>query len=198
MSASRGPDANTASDILDVAEGLVQRRGFNGFSYADIASALGVTNAALHYHFPTKAELGVRLIARYADRFNAALARIESASTPEPDKLIAYCDLYRQTLRDDRLCLCGMLAAEYDTLTAAMRVAIGEFFDRQREWLAALLEQGRDAGTLQFDEPVDKAAQTIVAALEGAMLVARPYRGASVLDDVIDRVIADFTRVGAP
>ena len=52
----RKPAPDTAQRILDIAERLVQTRGFNGFSYADIAGALAVTKASLHYHFPTKAE----------------------------------------------------------------------------------------------------------------------------------------------
>jgi TetR/AcrR family transcriptional repressor of nem operon len=47
---------------LDIAEQLVQTRGFNGFSYADIAAEIGISKASLHYHFPTKAMLGERLI----------------------------------------------------------------------------------------------------------------------------------------
>jgi TetR/AcrR family transcriptional repressor of nem operon len=33
----------------------VQIRGFNGFSYADVAGELSLTTASLHYHFPGKA-----------------------------------------------------------------------------------------------------------------------------------------------
>jgi hypothetical protein len=54
--------AATTTRILDVAERLVQTRGHNGFSYADVASELGITRAALHYHYPGKAELGEALI----------------------------------------------------------------------------------------------------------------------------------------
>jgi len=50
-------DTDTATRMLDSAEELVQRRGFNGFSYADVAGDLGVTKASLHYHFRSKAEL---------------------------------------------------------------------------------------------------------------------------------------------
>ena len=60
---SPAPDA-TRSRILDVAEQLVQTRGFNGFSYADISAELGITKASLHYHFATKAEHGRTLVAR--------------------------------------------------------------------------------------------------------------------------------------
>src|ERR1700731_4424327 len=96
-------EPGTAGRILDVAERLVQSRGFNGFSYADVASQLGITKAALHYHFPGKAELGERLIARYTDRFGDALATIDAQDRSAPDKLLAYCDLYRSTLRGQRM-----------------------------------------------------------------------------------------------
>src|SRR4030095_11910383 len=60
---------NTQRTILNLAESLLQDKGFNGFSYAHIASGLGVKNAAIHYHFPTKEELGCAVIKRYRDRF---------------------------------------------------------------------------------------------------------------------------------
>ena len=139
-----------------------------------------------------KAEMGQSLITRYTHRFGDALAAIDADDTSAPDKLRAYCDLYRGTLRGQRMCLCGMLAAEYNTLGQPMRQAIANFFDQNQNWLAALLEAGRKAGTLGFAGPVERAAQTIVAALEGAMLVARPYDNPAVLDAVIDRLLADF------
>jgi len=41
--AKEQPEADTASDILDIAERLAQTRGFNGFSYADVSSELGIS-----------------------------------------------------------------------------------------------------------------------------------------------------------
>src|SRR5436190_21828784 len=122
-------DADTATRILDVAERLVQVRGFNGFSYADIASELGISKASLHYHFAGKAELGEALIERYATRFADALDAIDASAGDAPGKLDAYADIYADVLRDHRMCLCGMLAAEYDTLPEPMRAAIIRFFD---------------------------------------------------------------------
>ena len=76
-------ETGTADRILDIAERLVQVRGFNGFSYADVAAELGMTKASLHYHFPGKAELGRALIVRYTERFAAALD-IDGASPTRP------------------------------------------------------------------------------------------------------------------
>jgi TetR/AcrR family transcriptional repressor of nem operon len=165
--------SETATRILEVAERLAQTRGFNGFSYADIAAELSMTKASLHYHFATKAELGCALIAGYSKRFDAALAQIEAAS-PQ-DILLRYVQLYENVLVRDRMCLCGMLAAEYATLPEAMRAELRSFFDKNESWLARNLERSRKAGAVRFDGPPLEIARMLTAALEGAMLLARSY-----------------------
>ena len=176
MTASRGrDDAGTAARILDVAERLVQVRGFNGFSYADIAAELHITKAALHYHFAGKADLGAALITRYASRFAGALAEVGAGPGEAGDKLAGYADLYLQVLRARKMCLCGMLAAEYQTLPPPMQEAVIGFFDRNETWLEGVLEQGRQDGSLQFAGSARDTARMIVGGLEGGMLVARPY-----------------------
>jgi TetR/AcrR family transcriptional repressor of nem operon len=161
--------------MLDCAEQLVQTRGFNGFSYADIARELGVTKASLHYHFPTKAALGVRLLERYGDAFAAALAAIDASGASAPAKLRGYVAIYSGVLRNDRMCLCGMLAADFATLPEPMQSAVTRFFAANEMWLADVLAQGREAGELHFaGEPLEMA-RLLVGALEGAMLVARSF-----------------------
>ena len=166
---------DTATQILDVAERLVQERGFNGFSYADVAKELGITKAALHYHFPGKAELGEALIERYARRFGKALVALDERDIDAPDKLRAYTQLYAEVFSDERMCLCGMLAADYATLPEPMRERVVGFFDDNEAWLAHVLDEGRRGGTLHFQGSARSVARTIVGGLEGAMLVARPY-----------------------
>ena len=183
---------DTATAILDVAERLVQQRGFNGFSYADVARELGITKAALHYHFPGKAELGERLVQRYGERFAGALRAIDDTPASPAEGLASYCEVYRRVLLDGRMCLCGMLAADYDTLATPMRSAVVRFFEDNEAWVAGLLERGRSDGSLVVGEPVADAARAVIAALEGAMLVARPFESAAVFDAVVGRLLADF------
>jgi TetR/AcrR family transcriptional repressor of nem operon len=166
---------DTAIQILDVAERLVQVRGFNGFSYADVAAELKITKAALHYHFAGKAELGDALVARYAARFADALAQVEERADDAPARLDAYADLYLDVLRDQRMCLCGMMAAEYETLPTSMQDAVVRFFDDNERWLTRVLEQGREDGIFTFTGPPGDTARMIVSGLEGAMLVARLF-----------------------
>ncbi len=194
MAVARAPkDTGTPERILDIAERLVQVRGFNSFSYADIASELGVTKASLHYHFSGKAELGRALIARYAERFTEALDRIDRERPDAPAKLESYVGLYADVLEGKRMCLCGILAAEYRTLPKPMRDAVIDFFDENERWLSSVLTRGRDEHTLAFTGSPEDVAQSILGTLEGAMLVARPYDDLARFNSTAGRLLDTLT-----
>jgi TetR/AcrR family transcriptional repressor of nem operon len=186
-------EAGTPERILDIAERLVQLRGFNDFSYADVARELGITTASLHYHFPGKAELGQALIARYTERFLAALGQIDDDLGDAQTKLEAYSGLYADVLRDHRMCMCGILAAEYQTLPEPMRDAVIRFFDENQKWLIDVLHQGQNDHTLKITGSTVEIAQSIISTLEGAMLVARPYDDLAIFDSTARRLLASLT-----
>ena len=112
-------------------------RGFNGFSYADVAAELGVTKASLALPLPGKAELGEALSRGTRPRFLEALRRIDADGPRRPPSSQRYAALYAGVLRAKRMCLCGMLAAEYATLPRPMRDAMLHFFDANQAWLHA-------------------------------------------------------------
>lgn len=196
--AARGRTKDTATRILDSAERLVQARGYNGFSYADVAGELGITKAGMHYHFASKTELGQALIDRYSERFSEALEQIESSVKDAPARLDAYAALYAEVLRGRRMCLCGMLAAEYATLPKPIRERLRAFFDHNEAWLQRLLEQGSTDGSLRLNGPPLQIAQLIVSALEGAMLVARPYGELDRFESAVRGLKASLTTDAAP
>jgi TetR/AcrR family transcriptional repressor of nem operon len=191
-------EGGTAARILDIAERLVQSRGFNGFSYANVAAELGITKASLHYHFPGKAELGEALVNRYAKRFAEALRSIDEDCADVQAKLVAYAELYAGVIRDQRMCLCGMLAADYATLPPTMRDAVVRFFDDNEAWLEHVLAQGRAAGALRYEGEARDEAQLIISALEGAMLVARPYGDSNRFQTTARRLLSTLSPDGQP
>jgi TetR/AcrR family transcriptional repressor of nem operon len=170
MAVARVP--GTADRILDIAERLVQRRGYNAFSYADVATAVGIRKASLHYHFATKADLGLALLERYRRSFLQALGAIEARSQDARERLARYVDLYGSVLRKKRMCLCGMMATDAATLPKPMRESVAGFFSENVVWLARVLEEGRSRQELRFTGPPESMAAFFVSSLEGAMLVA--------------------------
>ena len=185
-------ERRSAERILDVAARLVQMRGFNSVSYADIATELGITRASIHYHFARKADLGQAMISRYAGRFSDALTRIDHDLPDACAKLEAYAGLYADVLRGKRLCMCGILATEYQTLPKPMRCELIRFFDDNQRWLAQVLTQGQADETLTLAGSPDEIAQSILSALEGAMLVARPYGDVARFDSAARQLLASL------
>ena len=119
-----------------------------------------------------------------------------------PAKLAGYTTLYLDVLRNERMCLCGMLAAEFQTLPAPMRKAVVDFFDHNERWLAGVLEEGRDEGTMRFQGPPAERARMIVGALEGAMLVARTYgevaRFETAASQLVDELVIRTAETASP
>jgi TetR/AcrR family transcriptional regulator, transcriptional repressor for nem operon len=190
--------ARTAEEIIDVAEVLIETRGYSAFSYRDIAEALGIRKASIHYHFPSKTDLGVATIERYRARFDAALQSLEC----DPDKSAmvlfeCYTGPYRAFAdTSDRICLCGALAGELPALPSEMQACVRRFFDAHQSWLARILRRGRDSGEFEFQAPVAKMARAVFSALQGALLVKRTTGNATQLNDVIAIVKAQLT--GSP
>jgi TetR/AcrR family transcriptional repressor of nem operon len=183
------PRKDTARRILDVALRLVQVHGFNAFSYADIAAELHITKASLHHHFPTKAALGKALITRYKSAFAQALEGIDRRGGDARAKLKSYADIYVNVLRQERMCLCGMLAADFETLPKAMRHGVTDFFSANEAWLTKVLEDGRRAGALRFEGSASSMAEFLVSSLEGAMLVARTYDDVPRFESVVGKLL---------
>src|SRR6185503_20177866 len=117
----RGRD--TSEEILNAAEDLLQRRGYNAFSYHHIAVQLGVRNAAIHYHFPAKEDLGVALVRRYQERFRAWVkTHGDVADADAWKRLQAYFQTYVDFLQADcKCCPGGVLGTEFNAIPEAMR-----------------------------------------------------------------------------
>jgi AcrR family transcriptional regulator len=178
---------NTKRAILDLAESLLQDKGFNGFSYAHIATELGVKNAAIHYHFPTKEALVCAVVQRYRDRFQLWVnnARVKDLSPQE--KLNWFFDIYANLRADHgKVCLAGSLETEFNSIPAALCQQTEALTGELLAWLGTTLEEGRDAGAFQFNgNPADKAA-LILSSLQGALQMARAL-GAQKFHAVVEQ-----------
>jgi TetR/AcrR family transcriptional repressor of nem operon len=180
--------SNTAEEILDVAERMARTGGYNGFSFREIAKAVGIKAASVHYHFPTKDDLGAAVARRYTERFLATLGDADDPAALPGTLLRRYVDIYRKALRDqDLMCLCGVLGAEIGHLPALVAVEAKRFFERNIEWLTKVFDRA-SAGTWPGCDS-RAAALRAIAALEGAMILARTMADASVFEDVAASVV---------
>ena len=190
MSDSSKSATSKSEEILSVAQDLVQTKGYNGFSYRDIATAIGIKSASIHYHFPTKGDLGRDLTVRYSDAFAQALQTLSESTDSASERIEGYAALFRATLvEQDRLCMCGMLAGEVETVPEDVKVEVARFFKEQTVWLADVLQSGIDSGEILPDTDANAWAITILSSFEGGMLVARGSGDCNHFDIVKDNLL---------
>jgi TetR/AcrR family transcriptional repressor of nem operon len=170
-------DRDTRRELLDLAETLVRTRGYNGFSYRDLAEQIGIKTASIHYHFPTKGDLGEALIENEREVFARNLAQLDAAEKDPRRRLERFIQLFQASTIgcDNRMCLGAMLAVEQETLPDAVGEAVRRLFAANEDWLAKLLEEGRKTRQFRFKGSADVAARFLFSSLEGALLTARAF-----------------------
>lgn len=166
--------ADTRTQLLDNAQALVQSRGYNGFSYRDLAEIVGVKTSTIHYYFPTKADLAIALLKRYRDLMQELLSGVEKGSHTPEQKLLLLCDRMAQTLCDNgKLCLCGVFAAESSTLPENVVEELQIAIESLEQWITGILREGQSAGQFTFTDSTEKIAKVFFAALQGNLMCAR-------------------------
>ena len=164
----------TRTAVLEVAQEYLQTRGYNAFSFRDLADRVRIKTASVHYHFPTKGELCRALIARQREQVAAALQEIDAAGLDAPDRLERYVGVFAATLAaGNRMCVSGMLASDFATLDSEIVGDLRLSLDQHEIWLEQVLADGLAAGLLNFEGSAQDEARALFAALEGAILIAR-------------------------
>ncbi len=188
-------NTNTKRAIMDLAETFIQEKGFNGFSYAHIAKALDVKNAAVHYHFPTKEELACAVIQRYRDRFQLWInnSRIKALSPQE--KLDWFFSIYTNTRADNgKVCLAGSLETEFNSLPAALQEQTEALTRELLTWLQGTLQEGKEAGVFHFGGDSASKAALILSSLQGGLQMARAL-GTDKFHAVVEQHKQDLLRL---
>ena len=179
---------NTRELILDAAEALLQDRGFSAFSYHHVAQQLGVKNAAIHYHFPSKTDLGTALIRRYRERFRDYTRTLERENADPVSKLECYFAIPASYLQNGRkICPLGILEAEFNAIPEPMQLESRLLDKEMRDWLAGVIEEGRGLGVFSFDGSAVGKVLVVVAALQGVLQIARAA-GPQVFAATIEQV----------
>lgn len=183
---------NSKRTILNLAESLLQDKGFNGFSYAHIATELGVKNAAIHYHFPSKEALGCAVVKRYRDRFQLWVNNSRVKDLSYEKKLDWFFSIYTDMRADQgKVCLVGSLEAEFNSVPEALQEEVKALHKEMLKWLESTLSEGRDAHVFNFNgEPANKAA-LILSSLQGALQMARAL-GTKKFRDVVEQLKLDL------
>ena len=177
---------DTKEKIVELGRDLIQSVGYPSLSYQQISSKLGIKNAAVHYHFPNKEDLGLDIINTEETNFEKFTVGISEMDHWE--KLDAFLKNYGKYLENgNKMCLIGSNASSFAELPESLQQASARYLIAFKAWLTELLETGRNEGVFFFKgEPKNKAA-LMASALAGALQHAR-LTGNQHYNDVVTQI----------
>ena len=162
--------------IMDVAQIFAMTRGVNSFSYKDIANEVGIKTPSIHYHFPKKEDLAAALMDRYLDRFHRVLNEFDQTISDPKEKLRAYVNSCVDCTDNAlQVCLCGMMASDFLTLSEKAQKCVQEFIDFNEKWIEKVLKDGKKSGDLDFQVSYVQAARLIFGLIEGCIITAHAF-----------------------
>ena len=163
---------DTVTRLLDEAQRLVQERGFNAFSYRDLADSVGIRTASIHYHFPSKGDLAQALAERYLTEMEGVLRAVDRESAGPEDRLRRFIESHRRLEAQGVICLVGSMASDAATLPEEVCAVLERYVDMVRGWVSRAVEDGVEAGEFQPMAAAADAAAALVSGLQGGLLLA--------------------------
>ena len=184
--------SDTREQIMDRAAQLLTSRGFNGFSYRDISSHLGVKNAAIHYHFPAKTDLAMALVDEYRKVLRKGTSEFMAYGGSALEQLEGFFAFTTKQCHIGR-CICpfGAFSVDYNELPEELQQSTRTFMDESIKWLTTVMQVGRDSGEFKYIGNAGARALMVLSSLQGARQLARIH-GIELLDDVVGQIRQDL------
>jgi TetR/AcrR family transcriptional repressor of nem operon len=185
--------------ILEVAENFTQTKGYNAFSYRDIAEQVGVKTSSIHYYFPTKADLGQAVVKKHIEALCDELEQlILTKNFSCQKKLELFIDgiVTKTYLSNQKMCLGGMLASDVLTLPDIIQKEVRVFFNRLEDWLKRLLLEACNKKEFCLEKKaIASETQLILSLLEGSLLLARLFQDEKYLTSTRRNILERLIRV---
>jgi len=167
--------AVTREKIIELGENLIRTKGYNAFSYQDISTELGIKNAAVHYYFPTKENLGTSIVKTNIQRFEEMIDNMHSRGFDEWQQLDTFIKIYIKSHREQKLCIIGSLGPDFNTLSETTKTELVKMTEIIHNWLTNVLTTGKEKKVFEFnDEPQNKATlifSGLVASLQLSRII---------------------------
>jgi TetR/AcrR family transcriptional repressor of nem operon len=194
---------DTREKLLDVAEKLINDRGFAATSIDQVLEGVGVTKGAFFHHFRSKADLAHALIERFAARdrkiLHGNLQRAEKLSDDPLQQVLIFVGLMVELAEQiDASAHPGCLFATYCYESGLFDEHTHRVIaDALLGWRVALAERLRTASVrypLRRQVDLDSLADGLTVAFEGAFVLARALGGGSAVADQV-RHYRDYLRL---
>ena len=187
----------TRARIVEAAARLIHQRSVAGTTLEDVKAAAGVSGSQLYHYFPDKDDLVEAVI---EDQARTIAANQRQADLGSSEGLLAWRDTVIAQARSSNGkggCPLGSLAGQLAETDPRTRARIAAGFE---QWSAAISDGARRlqaAGHLPAGVDADDYAITLLAALQGGLLLAQVQQDTRPLQATLDTLLVLTARSGA-
>jgi len=161
----------TREHIINTADALIRDKGYNAFSFVDIAQVVGIKKPSVHHHFPRKTDLGIAVIELHIRSLENVKQECRGKTATE--KLDRFFSIYTDIKYQNKVCIVGSLSTDYNTLEPEIQEKLKEFSDAFLAWVTDILKDGKQAGIFHFDESPRTRAVLIIAGMMAIVKLSR-------------------------
>jgi len=164
---------NTRDLILTVGTELLTEKGYNAFSYADISARVKIKKASIHYHFPTKTDLGIAIVESHIDYFEDL--KKKQTNLTELKKLQSLGKYYIKLINEKKICIMGTFSTDVNSIELALKEKSIEFCQIVIQYTTDILEAGISNNEFKPIENPNNKAIEILSSFMGLAQMSRIY-----------------------
>ncbi len=177
--------------IITEANTLLVEKGFNAFSYKTITEKIDIKTSSIHYHFPTKRDLGIAIIQKHQQAFEQTIAKTNGKTALEKiGKLFLY---YKRLVAEQKVCIVGALTSDINTLDEPLRQEILIFSEAIVNWTASILQDGQTQKVFKPLPNTKLKAKQIIASLMALVQIARIEKNKTGFDLMTQMILDELT-----
>ncbi len=181
--------ARTRARIVEEAAALIHERGVAGTTLEDVRVAAEVSGSQMYHYFPDKNELVQAVIDHQAD----AIVNRQRQAMGSPNGVEAWRKMVITAAKRTKAkggCQLGSLVGQLAESDPDARALIAAGFE---QWAAAIgdgLKSLRADGRLPPDIDPDDLATTLLATLQGGLLLAQVHRSTRPFETAVNTLLA--------
>lgn len=180
----------TKEIIISIADEFIRDKGYNGFSFRDISKSIGIKTSSIHYHFPSKSDLGISVVDSQIEKLEALKNKLIGQSPLA--KLEAFFKIYERIRVDNKICMVGALASDFKTLDSRVQETLKVLSSLILEWVIAILEEGKAQGVFHFDTTARTKAIMVISNMLAIVQLVRLMED-SDFENIKQAIIKELT-----
>lgn len=167
---TRKPAEERKSEIVEAALRLADKVGPDRLATAQIADAVGLTQAALFRHFPKKQDMWEAVAARIGEKFQQRWLAIERSPAAPLDRLRGIVAAQLKLIQSVPAIPAILFSRELHVENRRLRVIFAEFMKNFHNRIERLIDAGQRGGALRDDIEAKDAAFLVIGLVQGLVL----------------------------